>query len=75
MEYVGTVTDYDENCRSTFAGCNNIPACRIAAIAVAALILAGLVFAVLLILVAIELHQDTVLNDIAIRENKENEKQ
>lgn len=43
------------------------------AIAVAALILAGLVFAVLLILVAIELHQDKVLNDIAMRENKDKE--
>lgn len=45
------------------------------AIAVAALILAGLVFAVLLILVAIELHQDKVLNDIAMRENKDKENQ
>lgn len=48
---------------------------RLQAISVAALILAGLVFAVMLILVAIELHQDKVLNDIAMRENKEKEKQ
>ncbi|MGN1248621.1 MAG: hypothetical protein ACI4XW_00975 [Candidatus Spyradocola sp.] len=34
--------------------------------------LAGVVFAVLLILVAIELHQDRVLNEIAMRENEEN---
>ncbi|MGN0470239.1 MAG: hypothetical protein ACI4GV_04925 [Acutalibacteraceae bacterium] len=45
------------------------------AIAVAALIPAGLIFAVLLILVAIELYQDKVLNDIAMHENKEKEKQ
>ena len=31
-------------------------------------------FAVLLILVAIETHQDNVLNDIAMRENNELEK-
>lgn len=38
------------------------------------LFLAGAVFAVLLILVAIEAHQDKVLNDIALRENNELEK-
>lgn len=38
------------------------------------LFLAGAVFAVLLILVAIEAHQDKVLNDIAMRENNELEK-
>lgn len=36
--------------------------------------LSGIVFAVLLILVAIEAHQDKVLNDIALRENNELEK-
>lgn len=36
--------------------------------------LSGIVFAVLLILVAIEAHQDNVLNDIAMRENEELEK-
>ena len=36
--------------------------------------LAGAVFAALLILVAIEAHQDKVLNDIALRENNELEK-
>lgn len=38
------------------------------------LFLAGAVFAVLLILLAIEAHQDKVLNDIAMRENNELEK-
>lgn len=38
------------------------------------LFLAGAVFAALLILVAIEAHQDKVLNDIALRENNELEK-
>ncbi|MDC7287192.1 hypothetical protein NXH76_05220 [Blautia schinkii] len=38
------------------------------------LFLAGSVFAVLLILLAIEAHQDKVLNDIALRENIELEK-
>lgn len=38
------------------------------------LFLAGAVFAALLILVAIEAHQDKVLNDIAMRENNELEK-
>lgn len=38
------------------------------------LFLAGAVFVVLLILVAIEAHQDKVLNDIAMRENNELEK-
>lgn len=38
------------------------------------LFLAAAVFAVLLILVAIESHQDKVLNDIAMRENSEEEK-
>lgn len=38
------------------------------------LFLAGAVFIVLLILVAIEAHQDKVLNDIAMRENNELEK-
>ena len=33
--------------------------------------LTAVVFAVLLILVAIELHQDRVLNEIAMRENEE----
>ncbi len=35
------------------------------------LFLSGIVFAILLILVAIEAHQDKVLNDIAMRENDE----
>lgn len=38
------------------------------------LFLSGAVFAVLLILLAIEAHQDKVLNDIAMRENNELEK-
>lgn len=38
-------------------------------ISVAAFLLSGGLFAVLLILVAIELHQDKVLNEIAMREN------
>ena len=38
------------------------------------LFLAGAVFAVLLILLAIEAHQDKVLNEIAMWENKELEK-
>lgn len=38
------------------------------------LFLAGIVFAVLFILLAIEAHQDKVLNDIAMRENNELEK-
>ena len=38
------------------------------------LFLAGAVFAVLLILLAIEAHQDKVLNDIAMRENNKLEK-
>ncbi|MGN1346497.1 MAG: hypothetical protein ACI4V1_06905 [Eubacteriales bacterium] len=42
-------------------------------IASAAFALAGVVFAVLLILVAVELHQDRVLNEIAMRENGEKE--
>ena len=32
----------------------------------------GIVFAVLLVLLAIEAHQDNVLNDIAIKENRKN---
>lgn len=36
--------------------------------------LSGIIFAVLLILVAIEAHQDNVLNDIAMGENDELEK-
>ena len=36
---------------------------------------AAVVFAALLILVAIELHQDKVLNEIAMRENEEKEQQ
>ena len=36
--------------------------------------LAGVIFAILLILVAVELHQDKVLNEIAMRETKESEK-
>ena len=36
--------------------------------------LSGILFAALLILVAIEAHQDKVLNDIAMRENNELEK-
>lgn len=35
------------------------------------LFLSGVVFTVLLILLAIEAHQDKVLNDIAMRENNE----
>ena len=38
------------------------------------LFLTGAVFAVLLILLAIEAHQDKVLNDIAMRENNDLEK-
>lgn len=38
------------------------------------LLLAGAVFAVLFILLAIEAHQDKVLNDIAMQENNELEK-
>lgn len=38
------------------------------------LVLSGIIFAALLILVAIETHQDNVLNDIAMRENNELEK-
>ena len=38
------------------------------------LFLSGIIFTVLLILVAIEAHQDTVLNDIVMRENNELEK-
>ena len=34
--------------------------------------LSGIIFAVLLILLAIESHQDRVLNEIAIEENKKN---
>lgn len=37
-------------------------------------VLSGIIFAVLLILIAIETHQDNVLNDIAMRENNELEK-
>ena len=43
------------------------------AIGAALLFLAGLVFAVLLILVAIELHQDRVLNELAAKEHKTGE--
>ncbi len=35
--------------------------------------LSGVLFAVLMILLAIEAHQDKVLNDIALRENREND--
>lgn len=38
------------------------------------LFLSGIISAVLLILVAIEAHQDNVLNDIAMKENNELEK-
>ena len=34
--------------------------------------LSGIVFVVLLVLLAIEAHQDNVMNDIAIKENREN---
>lgn len=34
--------------------------------------IAGIIFAVLMILLAIEAHQDNVLNEIAIKENKKN---
>lgn len=37
-----------------------------------AFLIAGLILLILLILVAVELHQDKVLNEIAARENKEN---
>ena len=37
-------------------------------------VLSGIIFTALLILIAIEAHQDNVLNDIAIRENNELEK-
>lgn len=43
-------------------------------IAAAAWIMAVALFAVLLILVAVELHQDKVLNEMALEENKEREK-
>ena len=43
---------------------------RIAAFCVWAV--SGIVFAVLLILLAIESYQDNVINDIAIKENREN---
>ena len=33
---------------------------------------AGIIFSVLLILLAIEAHQDNVMNEIAIKENKKN---
>ena len=36
--------------------------------------LSGILFAALIVLVAIEAHQDKVLNDIAMRENNELEK-
>ena len=36
---------------------------------------AGIVFAVLLVLLAIEAHQDNVLNEIAIKENRKNDKE
>ena len=45
---------------------------RMAAICVWAV--SGIVFAVLLVLLAIESHQDKVLNEIAIEENKKNGK-
>lgn len=41
--------------------------------AFAVFILAGVVFFVLVILIAVELHQDKVLNEIAMRENEERE--
>ncbi len=34
-------------------------------------VLSGIIFATLIVLVAIEAHQDNVLNDIAMRENNE----
>lgn len=34
--------------------------------------IAGIIFAVLMIMLAIEAHQDNVLNEIAIKENKKN---
>ena len=43
---------------------------KLCVLAFAAFALAGGVFAVLLILVAVELHQDKVLNQIAMRENE-----
>ena len=43
------------------------------AFASAAFVLAAVVFAVLMILVSIELHQDKVLNEIAMRETEEQE--
>jgi len=36
------------------------------------LAVSGIVFSVLLVLLAIEAHQDKVLNDIAIKENRKN---
>ena len=33
---------------------------------------AGIIFAVLVILLAVEAHQDNVMNEIAIKENKKN---
>lgn len=41
----------------------------------AALVIAALIVLVLLLLVRVELHQDRVLNDIALREMQEKEKQ
>lgn len=44
------------------------------ALATVAFAAAAVVFAVLLVLVAVELHQDRVLNEIAAKENKEGRK-
>ncbi len=41
-------------------------------IAVYVLTVSGIVFTILLILLAIEAHQDNVMNEIAINENKKN---
>ena len=45
---------------------------RIAALSVWAI--SGMVFAVLLVLLAIEAHQDNVMNDIAIKDNRKNDR-
>ena len=41
-------------------------------VAVYVLTVSGIVFTILLILLAIEAHQDNVMNEIAINENKKN---
>ena len=45
---------------------------RFSAAAFCVWVVSGIVFAVLLILLAIEAHQDNVMNEIAMQENKKN---